>query len=163
MAVPVRRISLGAGQSYEQVGVLTNADMAAGNVPAIFGQHTCAFVDNDKIYLIHAEALNVVHISKAKPQPPGSLPYSRLVTNKDVIYGPGVVIQSNHYNDVGIPDILQGGDWWTPIVFTAQQGLLVISAATVATLMMPELSTRLYVTTDTEAVPQHVEVLDAGH
>lgn len=129
------RLTLGNGQSYENVSVLTVSDMQDYGVNQIFGANTCCFMHRDKLILAHAYSIMVLHLNRTlRPVLERSIPYEKLVLCNDAIYGPGQIYLPEHHGDFGLEPIASCECDFTPFLFSAGDGLLLVDEEAVATL-----------------------------
>lgn len=130
----VLRITLGRGQSYQHVHVLTLDEINSGGVTKVFGNATFVFGTKKDYHITHAQNVNILHLGRLWPAPDGALPYERLVMNDDSLYGPGHILLPQHHQPLGIEPLFLEDDWTQPLVFTAPEGLLLATSHFVVTL-----------------------------
>ena len=134
MPIPMLRIALGNGQSYQTCDLLTDVDMVKQRVHRVFGRYTCCFRYGQRHLMTHALNLRILHLSKERPEPDGAYPYERIVLNNDEVFGPGFVIPNHRHMEVGVPDWFTKGIWFNPVVVTCLTGLIVVIDANIASL-----------------------------
>lgn len=132
----VLRLTLGNGQSYEGVSILTASELRGQGVKLIFGDNTFCFVHRGKFIMAHAYNILVVHLTKLiKPVLEDSIPYEKVVLSHDAVYGPGQIYLPKHAVMFGLEPITLSERDFVPFLFSAEnEGLLLVDEKAIATL-----------------------------
>ena len=132
----IHRLTIGSGQSYQDISMLTADEISSLEHP-IFGIDTYAFVWGERFLQGHADNISVLHLTKlAHPVLDDSVPYEKIVLANDSIYGPGQFYMCHHLVLFGLaPFVSPKSSYFTPFLFsTPREGLLMVNVQTIVSV-----------------------------
>ncbi len=128
------QISLGEGQSWEDIRVYSHEDMTARGYPLPFESRTMAFECRNCLYIVHV--WNIISIKFDKEQRGGDgFDVDRLVLAGDANYDNVRVLSQENWLSKGIPYVLKTDDGITAqMVFSCVEGTFIILDQSVTSL-----------------------------
>lgn len=130
------RISLGEGQSFQDVSIFTVAEIQQAGFEPIFGNATFVFREKKGIcHVTHAQNVNAIHLAKIWPMLKDAIPYERIVCTDDSVYGPGHILRPSHCESFGIEPLFVEDGSCQALMFTADpEGLLLVTSHFIVTI-----------------------------
>jgi hypothetical protein len=130
------QISLGQGQSWEDIKVFSHEDMKAKGLPLPFESRTMAFECRDCIYVVHV--WNIISIKLDKEQRGGDgFGVDRIILSGDANYDNALVLSQENWVNKGIPYVLKTDDGITAqMVFSCVDGTFIILDQSVTSLII---------------------------
>lgn len=99
-----RLISLGDGQSYENVEICQDEDLDKWGINKIFENWTACFFHERKCYVVHHWKIKVIHLDREIRRGRGATHTDRLVLDGDILYSPATFIHPDNWASMGIPE-----------------------------------------------------------
>jgi hypothetical protein len=134
--IKAAQISMGEGQSYENILIYTYDDMIREGIATPFESRSMAFRCGDCIYIIHV--WNIICIKLDKIQRGGvGFDAERIVLSGDTNYYDIRILEQNNWINQGIPYILKTDDGITAqMVFSCSNGTFIILDQSVTSIII---------------------------
>ena len=113
------RLSIGNGRTYENVKIMTLAELGRRDAERLFGAATFCFQHQGKFRFVHSNNVNMIHLNRTRPALEGSVPYEKIVCCDESTYGPGVILSPHHLGRLGIDEFMTTDCWSPPLLVTS--------------------------------------------
>jgi hypothetical protein len=132
-------VSLSDGQSYKDVQVCEEKDIARLEIPLIFEEWTaCLFCDGQMI-VCHHWKLKVIHLDRRKRSGKNSLRANRLILDGDISYENPVILHPDSWEAAGIPHFfIKRGGIAGQMAFVTDEGTFITHDTNCTSLIFPD-------------------------
>jgi len=151
-------ISMGEGQSYDNVTIYEREDFATKDIPQPFENRTLAFECCNKLYIVHVWNIISILFDKVKRTGPG-ISADRIIISGDASYDDIIILDQESWVAQKIPYVLKTEDGITgQMVFSNSEGTFITLDSTVTSIAMRIPKTGL--TTSTQiTTPEPVSIV----